>query len=397
VRITDVDCHILLASAWDRDATSSAQDSFIVEVHTDEGISGIGESDLNPWIARACIEAPGTHTMGLGIKEMLLGLDPLDPRAVWQRLYVGSAMNGRRGAVVNAMGAIDIALWDIAGKAAGVPCWQLLGPAAKDRVVPYASLQPDSASFAAYRSEIVEWAGRAVAAGFTAVKLELTFDGPYRHLGMTQPDERMTEIIGLVRAAVGEAVEILIDVQYRWSSFEDCLPTLRDWAPYRPFFVETPLWTDDLAGYGRLHDAQIGTRIAAGEWLSTHHEFRQLMDEGKVDVAQPDVGRVGGLTEAMRVVDLAAERGRLIVPHAWKTAVSLAAALHMAVVTPHCPFVEYLPPALTTSMLRRELASLESEVDAGTLPLPSKPGLGVDLDRAALRRFSENARLVAVG
>src|SRR4051794_14432166 len=113
MKITRVDCHVLLDPCYDIGATSSAQDDIIVEIHTDEGISGIGESDVNPWIARACIEAPGTHTMGLGLKQMLLGEDPLDIERLWEKLYVGSAMNGRRGAVVHAIGAIDMALHDL--------------------------------------------------------------------------------------------------------------------------------------------------------------------------------------------------------------------------------------------------------------------------------------------
>src|SRR3954463_12092592 len=103
MKITRIDCHVLLEPAYDIGATSSAQDDIVVEIRTDEGISGIGETDVNPWIARACIEAPGTHTMGLGIREMLVGSDPLDVEAIWERLYVGTAMNGRRGAVINAI------------------------------------------------------------------------------------------------------------------------------------------------------------------------------------------------------------------------------------------------------------------------------------------------------
>src|SRR3989442_5937350 len=139
MRITSVECHVLLVPDVKEDAASSAQDDFIVEVHTDEGVTGIGESDLNPWIARACLEAPSTHNMGLSLREMLVGEDPLDPPKVWEKLYVGSAMNGRRGAVINTMGAIDIALWDICGKAAGKPIYELLGGAARDSIVPYAS------------------------------------------------------------------------------------------------------------------------------------------------------------------------------------------------------------------------------------------------------------------
>src|ERR671934_1010333 len=143
MRVVDVRTHVLLDPAYDPGATSSAQDTIVVEVVTDEGIVGIGETDLNAWIARACIEAPGTHTMDRGLREMLIGLDPLDPPAVWEQLYLGSAMTGRRGAVVHAIGAIDMALWDIAGKAAGVPAWRLLGEAARESFAPYASLLPE--------------------------------------------------------------------------------------------------------------------------------------------------------------------------------------------------------------------------------------------------------------
>ena len=106
MRISDVRTHVLLDPGYDVSATSSAQDTVVVEIETDEGLTGIGETDLNAWIARVCIEAPGTHTMDRGLREMLLGRDPLDPAAIWQDLYVGTAMTGRRGALINALGAI---------------------------------------------------------------------------------------------------------------------------------------------------------------------------------------------------------------------------------------------------------------------------------------------------
>src|SRR5436309_8704450 len=147
MRIADIRTHVLLDPGYDPSATSSAQDTIVVEVHTDEGITGVGETDLNAWIARACIEAPGTHTMDRGLGEMLRGMDPLDPVAAWDALYVGTAMTGRRGALVHALGALDLALWDIAGKAAGLPCWRLLGDQAHDALTPYASLMPEGATF----------------------------------------------------------------------------------------------------------------------------------------------------------------------------------------------------------------------------------------------------------
>jgi L-alanine-DL-glutamate epimerase-like enolase superfamily enzyme len=141
-----------------------------------------------------------------------------------------------------------------------------------------------------------------------------------------------------------------------------------------------------LKGYARLH-RESGLRIAAGEWQNTRHEFADLMDVGLVDVAQPDVGRVGGLTEARRVCEMAAARGRMIVPHCWKTGIGIAASAHLAAVTPHCPYIEFLPANLCDSLLRKELVEDELEIVDGTIPLPRRPGLGVEVDRRALREI----------
>ncbi len=394
MKVVDIRTHVLLDPGFDVDATSSAQDTIVVEVETDEGIVGIGETDLNAWIARACIEAPGTHTMDRGLKQMLLGQDPLDPERLWQELYVGSAMSGRRGAVVHALGALDIALWDICGKARGVPCWQLWGEATRTELTPYASLQPEVDSFDGYVSSMVGWATRARAMGFRACKLEATFSGPYVHKGLAGPDERITEVVTAVRDAVGPEMTIMVDVQYAFDSVERALKVIESWDGLDVFFLETPLWTDDVKGYAEL-SARSPVRIAAGEWLSTRHDFEVLIDEGGVQVAQPDIGRVGGLTEARRVCDLAANRGRLIVPHAWKTGISVAVAAQLAMVTPHMPFFEFLPAELCESRLRKDLTHDELVFHEGSLRPPQRPGLGVELDRDALEHFAAAAKRIA--
>lgn len=384
--ITDIECHTLLVPDVRKDATSSAQDDIVVLIHTDEGITGIGETDVNPWIAKACIEARGTHTMGLGLKEMLIGENPLQPERLWEKLYTGSAMNGRRGAVICAMGALDVALWDIRGKAEGKPCWQLLGKPRQDRVVPYASLQPLGTSFEEYRDSLVEWAVRAKELGFVAGKMEVTLSGPYNHSGLNEPDERATEVVAACRKAVGPDFVMMVDVQYAWSDADAALQTLKDWEEFDIFFIETPLQIDDLQGYARLHN-EAPMPVAAGEWQNTRHEFADLMDVGLVDVAQPDVGRVGGLTEAIRVCQMAKERNRLIVPHCWKTGIGISASLHMAAVTPHCPFIEFMPSDLCDSLLRKELVQDELRIEDGRLAMPTKPGLGVELNQDAIKKF----------
>ena len=386
MKITDVECHTLLVPDLRKDQTSSAQDDIVVFVHTDEGITGIGETDVNPWIAKACIEARSTHTMGLGLKEMLLGEDPRAPERIWEKLYVGSAMNGRRGAVICAMGALDMALWDIKGKAAGKPCWQLLGDKAKPHIIPYASLQPSGHRFEEYRDSLVAWAMRAKELGFQAGKMEVTLSGPYNHSGLNEPDEKMTEVVAACRAAVGPDFVMMVDVQYTWSDVDIALRTLNDWKDFDIYFIETPLAIDDLAGYARLHD-EAPMPVAAGEWQNTRFEFADLMDIGRVDVAQPDVGRVGGLTEAKRVCEMAAQRGRQIVPHCWKTGISIAATAHLAAVTPHCPYIEFMPTNLCDSQLRKDLVDDELQIIDGVIPLPEKPGLGIEVNMDALRAF----------
>jgi L-alanine-DL-glutamate epimerase-like enolase superfamily enzyme len=186
---------------------------------------------------------------------------------------------------------------------------------------------------------------------------------------------------------------LMVDVQYAFRDADTCLRTLGDWRPFGLFFVETPVASDDLEGLARVATGQ-PIPIAAGEWLTTRFEFADLMDRGQVKVAQPDIGRVGGLTEAMRVCRMAADRGLTIVPHLWKTGISIAAATHLAAVTPHCPFIEFLPAELSASNLRKELLEEEPRLQDGVIPLPTAPGLGIKLNRDALARFKEAARKV---
>jgi L-alanine-DL-glutamate epimerase-like enolase superfamily enzyme len=183
----------------------------------------------------------------------------------------------------------------------------------------------------------------------------------------------------------------MVDVAYSWNSAAHALEIVESWAEYDVFFVETPLWADDLDGYAEL-SRRSPIPVAAGEWLATRFEFLDLMDRGGVQVVQPDVGRVGGLTEARRVCELAAERQRLVVPHGWKTGITVAATAHLAAVTGHMPFFEYLPQQVAESALRRDLVTDELELVDGQLTLPQRPGLGVELNAAALERFEEAAR-----
>lgn len=387
MKITSLESYVLLDPGYDASACSSAQDDIVVLVHTDEGITGIGEVDTNPWVAQAMIHARGTHVLGLGLEEMLIGQDPLQPEAVWDRLYTGSFMTGRRGLGVCAIGAIDMALWDIRGKALGQPVWKLLGGAAKPHIVPYASLLPTGRTVADYRDSLAAKAKEARRLGFRAGKMEVCVKGPYAHNGIQADDGAIVEIVAACREASGPEFVMMVDVCYCWTNAKEALRVMRMLEPYDIFFLETPLQLDDLDGHAFLHDHS-PIRIAAGELQNTRFEFIDLMDRGKVDVAQPDVGRVGGLTEARRVCDLARDRGRLIVPHCWKTGIGIAASAHLSAATAHCPYIEFLPAALAESPLRRDLVVEELAMVDGVVPLPSRPGLGIELDWDAMKHYT---------
>ncbi len=387
MKITNIECHILVAPDLRKDATSSSQDNLVVIVHTDEGIFGVGETDTGPWIAKAAIESPGSHTMAMSIKDLWIGADPFDTTALWEKLYTYTAMSGRRGAVICAIGAIDMALWDIKGKALNMPVYKLLGGAHKNFIVPYASLQPNGSSVKEYRESLVAWAKKAKQHGFTAGKMECTLGGPYNHDGLQGTDEDMTEIITACREAVGPDFTMMVDVQYLWQDAKTALRTMGKWNHLDIYFVETPLQIDNLEGYAFLAK-ESPIRIAAGEWQNTRFEFIDLMDKGKIDVAQPDIGRVGGITEAIRVAHLAQDRGRLIVPHCWKTGIGIAASVHFAAAIPNCPFIEFQPAELCESILRCELVADPLFMKNGVLQLPDKPGLGIELNYDALEKFA---------
>lgn len=387
MKITDIECHVLLVPDYRADACSSAQDDLVVKIHTDEGLVGIGETDTNPWVARAMIEAPGTHIMGLGLKEMLVGADPRDVEGLWERMYTGSAMTGRRGLGICAIGALDMALWDLRGKIENKPCWQLLGGAAQKAVTPYASLLPEGDTLSEYGDSLVKRAVEAKRLGFRAVKLEVCIKGPYSHNSIqVEDDAEIAAIVRACRQAIGPQMTVMVDVAYCWPDWKAALRAISMFEDQDIYFVETPLPSDDLEGYARLAAAS-EVRIAAGEWLNTRFEFLEYMERDGLDVVQPDVGRVGGLTEARRVANMARDRGLVVVPHCWKSAIGIAASVHLAAVSPNCAFVEYLPAALADSRLRRDLVREEPALVEGRLPLPDRPGLGIALNEAALSEF----------
>jgi L-alanine-DL-glutamate epimerase-like enolase superfamily enzyme len=179
---------------------------------------------------------------------------------------------------------------------------------------------------------------------------------------------------------------LMLDVAYAWPDAPAALEVMERLAPFDLYFVETPIDVDDLDGYAFLH-ARSPIPIAAGEWQNTRFEFLDLADRGLVDVLQPDIGRVGGFTEALKVCTIAGDRDRLIVPHCWKSGIGIAASVHLAASCDHCPYIEFLPLELAESPLRRELLVQDFAVVDGMITVSDSPGLGIELNRDVLRKY----------
>jgi L-rhamnonate dehydratase len=372
VKITDVEAVILRQPVLDDGIADGSQDDLVVLVHTDEGITGIGEVDSAPEAVRAMINAPGSHAIANSLHDLVVGEDPLDVERLWHKMYRGLIYVGRRGIALHAISGIDIALWDIKGKALGKPVSELIGTPQRDRVRAYASrLMPDTPD------EVRAAVGALREQGFTAVKLGW---GP---LGADADHD-----LALAAAACeagGDGVTILIDAGLGYGAdAQKAIGVARGLEELGVFWLEEPFEPDEYEAYAELADT-VDIRVAAGEQDTTLWGFRELIERGHVDLVQPDVTRCGGITELLRIAEFAHERGIETVPHAWKSGIIKAASLHVNAVLPEALFQEYcVAETPINTLLTRERLPIDSE---GFLAVPTGPGLGVELDLDVLDRY----------
>ena len=368
MRITDVEPVVLRLAEVDVSRADGTQDAFLVRVHTDEGLVGVGEADTSPYLARTMVEMPASHAISRGARELLVGEDASDPARLWQLLYDGSSYYGRSALALHVISAIDIALWDIAGQAAGKPVCELLGGRAVDIPVYASEVMPDTPEGVRAIAEA------AVGAGYAALKLGW---GPLgRDPGLDE------ELIRAARETIGPERALMIDGGQAYT-VEQALALLERVADIGLYWLEEPLAPDDYEGYRRLADAT-EVRIAAGEADATFEPFRRLVEQGGVDVLQPDVSRCGGFTVARDILQLARERDVEVVPHCFSTGVLVAASLHMAAGAAKPTYSEF---SVADSPLAGGVLTSPFELQGGTLAVPDRPGLGVDLDDETIGRL----------
>jgi L-rhamnonate dehydratase len=366
VRITEVEPIVLRLAHVDETRADGTQDAFLVRVHTDEGIMGVGEADTAPLLAKTIVEMPSSHSVARGLREVLVGEDPLQVDKLWQRMFHASDHYGRRGAALHAISAIDLALWDIAGKAAGRPVSDLLGGRRLERVPVYASeVMPDTPA------EVRHIAGRAVESGYPALKLGW---GPLgRDLAYDE------ELVRAAREELGTDRTLMLDGG-RAYTVKRALELLRRVEEHSLYWFEEPLQPDDLDGYARL-SAGASVRIAAGEADETPSPFRALVERGHVDVLQPDLARCGGFTVARQIALLERSSSVEIVPHCFSTGVLIAASLHFVATLDRATWSEY---SVAHSPLVNGILQQPFALEDGCLAVPAGPGLGVELDEDAI-------------
>jgi L-alanine-DL-glutamate epimerase-like enolase superfamily enzyme len=345
------------------------QDVLIVLVHTDEGLTGIGEVHTSPSVGAAIIHAPISHVRSRGLASVLVGEDPSDIEGCWKLMHEASEVYGRRGVALHAMRGIDLPIWDLRGKVEGRALCDLLGGRRHSELDTYASiLMPDTVE------ETRMLANRCVDEGFGAIK--------YGWGGLGGSLARTAELVGTAREAGGDR-DLMIDVG-AGLNLPEAVALAEALTPFDIRFLEEPLHPDDLDGFAVLADAT-DIPIATGEKETSLAGFAQLLRHGRPDIVQPDLARTGGITETLRIWDLATAEGTELIPHCWSTDVLVSATAHfLASREPAIP----LEFCLEDNPLRRDLAVEPLRNVDGRVQVPEGPGLGITLRRDTIEQFA---------
>jgi galactonate dehydratase len=350
-----------------------------VKVHTDVGITGLGESGAWGYL-EASEKAVETFT------RYLIGQDPLRIEHHWQYLYRWSHFRG--AAIMGALSAIDIALWDIAGKHFGVPCYQLLGGKCRDKARVYAHV------FGRTKEQLVQGCVEAKEKGFTAVGHLTPFldESPETPFFKTHAD-KMRDAIDTVRRyreAVGDAVDLCIEIHRRLTPAE-AVVLARGIEEFHPFFYEDPILPDSFDAMA-LVAQHISIPIATGERLHTIWEFEMLLRRGAVQYVRPDVCMAGGLTHCKKIAALAEAHHVGVVPHNPLSPVSTAACIQLAACIPNFALQEY--PRGEGEPPKSEIVKSSLRLENGFLIIPDAPGIGVELAEDAPERHPYRPRAV---
>jgi D-galactarolactone cycloisomerase len=374
MKITQITCAGLRGATpeggWSNELRPEDCVHTLIAVHTDSGRVGLGSVFTNDRLVQASLDV---------LQPLFAGENALEPERVSEKLHQHMFWLGRGGSITHAISGIDIALWDLLGQESGQPVGRLLGGRYVDRVQPYASLLMDEParmkdSLAAVKQQ-----------GFRAFKIGW---GPFGRK-CAKTDEA---IVSAARQAIGEECHLMVDAggsDAYWSrSYKWAIQTAKMLEHYRVTWFEEALSPDSLEDFIRLREHS-PIPISGGEVLTRRQSFLPWLSQRAFDIVQPDVTKVGGLSEERRIAWMAQDYGVEFVPHGWNTAVGLAADLHLASAIPNTRFVEYLTGSPFIDELVEEPWRLDDE---GRLQIPDRPGLGIKLDLDAVAKYTGSTR-----
>ena len=337
---------------------SKTRNAGIVEIRTDAGIIGWGEGASTP--SQAAIDT------------CLIGKDPFDIEVIWDTMH-----QGRSNAA--AISGVDIALWDIVGKALEQPIYRLLGGAFRNQIPAYATglFKKDVPDIT---QTLMDEAKNYVDQGFSAMKMKIGFGEAYD-----------VKNVAAVRKAIGDTIILAVDANCGYD-VGTAIDVGQKIAENDLFWYEEPITTDDVEGYVEIRRS-LNMRIAGGEGLQGRWGFRDLIQRRGYDIVQPDVSIAGGFTECRKIAAMASANHLRVLPHMWGSSIRLAATLHWQATIPDSPQALNPIPSLfefdmTENGLRTDLAKVPIQMVDGHVPVPQEPGLGIEIDRAVLEKYA---------
>ena len=354
----------------------------LVEVETDEGITGWGE----------CFGAGNIALANKGIVQqviqpMVLGMDPLDRDVIWHKVYNLMRDHGQKGMPLQSLSGVDIALWDIAGKVAGLPLYKMIGGAHRDKIDVYGyGMMLRTESVDSLVARFTDEAAAIKGMGFKATKMKVG-------LGL-RDDMRLIEA---VRRGVGDDYRFMIDANHAYTT-HDAFYIGRAMEEFDPYWFEEPVAPEDLDGYRELRQG-LRVNISGGEAEFNRWGWRALLESRGLDIAQPEVCALGGISEYLRVLALCHAHFTPVVNHVWGSAVAVATNMHLLAAMPPLPgglhpWEPMLEFDTTHNLFRDDLLTtpldIQGQVAAnnGTVALPMGPGIGVTPDRDFVRKFN---------
>jgi D-galactarolactone cycloisomerase len=387
MKIRTITSHLLRVPLGDKTFYSSQaafpeRNSYLVRIETDSGLVGWGEGGqygpAEP--VAACVDAV--------LAPRLIGRDPTEPVRIWEELYAYSRDFGQRGTYIEALSAIDIALWDIAGQALGIPVWKLLGGRFRDRITAYATgcyYPEDFSNMPALLKALEAEAAGYAGSGFELLKIKI---------GLLAPQQDI-ERLRTIRNAIGPDVGLLVDANHGYNAAA-AIRMGRLMEPYNVCFFEEPVPPEDRDGYRKVR-AENPIPVAGGECEFTRYGFRDFIAGGCVDIVQPDLAVTGGFTAFTHILAFANAYGIATVPHVWGSGIAVAAALQAIAAIAPFPFTANPIPLLNQPViefdrkhnpLRDDLLEERFELVDGCLAVPDRPGLGVTVREEILAKYS---------